>query len=121
MSERRIQSEVLLAAADAGLTLWRNNTGQAWAGEAERLPDGSVLIRDPRPLHAGLCKGSSDLIGLRRVTITPEMVGETLAQFVALEVKSPRGRLTQEQSRFIGFVDQAGGLARVVRCAGDLL
>ena len=65
MSERAIQNEVLLALADLGITGWRNNVGTGWAGKASKRDDGSVLVRDARPLHAGLCKGSSDLIGLR--------------------------------------------------------
>ena len=120
MSERRIQSEIMLAASDAGLTLWRNNVGQGWTGKAQRLADGSVLIRDPRPLHAGLCKGSSDLIGLKPVVVTEEMVGHTIAQFSAVEVKSKRGRVTADQQRFLDFVNSVGGLPIVARGVGDL-
>jgi hypothetical protein len=119
-SERRIQSEVLLAAGDAGMTLWRNNVGQGWTGKAERLADGSVLIRDPRPLHAGICKGSSDLIGLRRVTVTEAHIGQDIAQFAAVEVKAKRGRVTQEQEQFLAFVRSAGGLSIVARHPDDL-
>ena len=120
MSERRIQSEIMLAASDAGLTLWRNNVGQGWTGKAQRLADGSVLIRDPRPLHAGLCKGSSDLIGLKPIVVTEEMVGHTIAQFSAVEVKSKRGRVTADQQRFLDFVNSVGGLPIVARGVGDL-
>ena len=120
MSERKIQTEILLAASGEGLTLWRQNVGTGWAGKSHRLDDGSVLIRDARPLHAGLCKGSSDLIGLRQVTITEEMVGQTLAQFVALEVKQPGKYPTPDQRNFLDFVRDAGGLAKVVRGVEDL-
>jgi len=129
MSERRIQSEIMLALADHGITGWRNNVGTGWAGKnvinitragAVQVEPGDVVVRSARPLHAGLCKGSSDLIGLRAVTVTEDMVGEMLAQFVALEVKRPGAKPTQEQRRFIDFVKNAGGFARVVRCAGDL-
>jgi hypothetical protein len=47
----------------------------------------------------GLCKGSSDLIGLRSLEITPELVGQRLAQFVALEVKAAQGVPSPEQRR----------------------
>ena len=120
MKESDIQRAVMLAASSAGLTVWRNNTGQAWAGTAQRLQDGSILIRDPRPLHAGLCKGSSDLIGLRRVLVTPEMVGRTLAQFTGIEVKRPGQRPTPEQAHFLEFVQDAGGLALVARSPDDI-
>lgn len=119
-SERRIQNEVLLAAADAGMTLWRNNVAMTWTGKTERLADGSILIREPRPLHAGLCNGSSDLIGLRRMVITADQVGQEIAQFSAVEVKTKRGRLTANQARFLDFVRDAGGFSIVARSADDL-
>lgn len=118
-SEHAIQNTVLLAAKELGYTLWRNNTGTGWVGKAIRQKDGSVLVRDARPLHAGLCKGSSDLIGLHRRTITQDDVGKTIAQFVALEIKTPTGRLTTEQQWFLEFIQQAGGIARVVRSVED--
>lgn len=120
MSERRIQSEILLAAGPAGLTLYRNNVGTGWAGKVQRLQDGAVLIRDPRPLHAGLCKGSSDIIGLRPVVVTPDMVGQTIAQFTAIEVKQPGSYPSKEQRHFLEFVQSKGGLAIVARSVADL-
>lgn len=120
MSEKAIQSAVMLAASQAGFTIWRNNTGQAWAGDATRLADGSILIRNPRPLHVGLCKGSADLIGIRPVVVAPEMLGQTLAQFTAIEVKTPRGKLSEPQARFLAFVESKGGLALLARSARDI-
>jgi hypothetical protein len=69
------------------------------------------VIRQGRPLHAGLCVGSSDLIGYRQV--------DGLAQFVALEVKSPTGRPTKEQGLFIDHIQAAGGLAGIARSVDD--
>jgi hypothetical protein len=63
----------------------------------------------------GLCKGSSDLIGLRVLEITPELVGQRLAQFVALEVKTAQGVLSQEQRAFLRLVKDLGGVAAVCR------
>jgi len=74
---------------------------------AQGLRPGDVVIRGGRPLHAGLCVGSSDLIGYRSVG--------GVAQFVALEVKTERGRVSPEQQRFIEHIRQAGGCADVVR------
>lgn len=119
-SERDIQNTILIAASKAGYTLWRNNVGTGWVGEHQRLRDGSVLVRSPRVLHAGLCKGSSDLIGIRPVVITEEMLGRTIAQFAAIEVKSNRGRARPEQDRFIAFVRSVGGYAVIARSAEDL-
>ena len=120
MSERRIQSEILLALAEHGLSGWRQNVGTGWAGEVQKLKDGSVLIRNPRPLQAGLCRGSSDIIGLRPLTITPEMIGQTIAQFAAIEVKQPGSYPKPEQRHFLGFVQSKGGLAILARSVADL-
>ena len=70
-----------------------------------------MVIRQGRPLHAGLCVGSSDLIGYRQV--------DGLAQFVALEVKSATGRATKEQSQFLEHIQVAGGLAGIARSVDD--
>ncbi len=118
--EGRIQREIMLAASAAGWTTWRNNVGRAWAGDVSHLRDGSILIQNPRPLHAGLCKGSADLIGLRPLVVTQAMVGTTLAQFIGIEVKAPCGRVTQEQARFLEFVRSKGGLALLARSGRDI-
>lgn len=59
--------------------------------------------------------GGSDLIGWRSVEITPEMVGQSIAQFVAIECKAASGRVSPDQIRFIEAVKKAGGVAGVVR------
>ena len=120
MSERAIQNEILLAASAAGWTLFRNNVGQGWTGDAIHLPDGSVMIRNARPLHAGLCTGSSDLIGWRPLLIGPEHIGTTVAQFAAVEIKTHRGRATKEQSNVLRVVDEAGGVSVLARGPSDI-
>ena len=77
---------------------WRNHVGVATYPGGQKVP-------------YGLCKGASDLIGIRSVLITPEHVGTTLGQFVAIEVKSARGRLSPEQQLFLNLVTSRGGLA----------
>lgn len=95
--------------------LFRNNVALAWVGERVRHEPDLLVLRNPRPLHAGLCVGSSDLIGWRTVTITPEMVGQRVAVFTAIESKSLRGRAKEEQENFIGAVRRAGGIAGIAR------
>ena len=106
MSEQQTQQQILLELTRGPVRLWRNNTGM-------------LLDRQGRPVKFGLCKGSSDLIGLRSVTIGPEHVGQTLAVFVAVEVKSAKGRTTAEQGAFIEQVTAMGGLAGVARTVGE--
>jgi len=127
MSEQNILRAAMLKLSQLGVTVWRQNTGQAWVGDATRISrpavvkllPGDVVIRGARVLHAGLCKGSSDLIGLTPVKITPDHVGRQLAVFTAVEVKNKRGRVTPEQARFLEFVTQQGGLAGVARSDDD--
>ena len=127
MSEHEIQQRILLACGKGASRLWRNNVALAWTGQAQQikrrgmvlLEPGDVLIRNARPLHAGLCKGSSDLIGLRTITVAPEHLGQRLAVFAAVEGKSATGRVTTEQQAFIEQVQGMGGLAGVARSVGE--
>lgn len=121
MLESNIQKNILLATSKTKTRLFRNNVGQAWTGnEIIRNRDGSVLIKDARPLKAGV-KGMADLIGLTPVTITPDMVGKTLAVYTAIEVKTTKGRASKEQVQFLEFVASLGGFAGVARSPEDAL
>lgn len=106
MSEQQIQQQLRLALSRGPVRLFRNNTGV-------------LLDRQGRPVQFGLCKGSSDLIGLRTITVGPEHVGQRLAVFAALEVKAPKGRLTAEQRSFLEMVEGMGGFAGEVRSVED--
>lgn len=98
-------------------TLFRNNTGTGWQGSrVEHLQNGTMLIHNPRPLNAGLCKGSSDLIGFTEVVITADMIGKKVAVFTALEAKLlRRSKTSEEQLNFIRVVKEAGGRAGIVQ------
>ena len=120
MSEHSVQNEIRNALAGKCLA-FRVNVGQAWAGDAKRLPDGSVLIRNPRPFNTGLPAGFADLFGIVPVVITPEMVGQTVGIFHALEVKAKAGRVSDKQQNFLKAVNDNGGRAGVVRSAADAL
>lgn len=63
--------------------------------------------------------GGSDLIGYRRVTVTPEMVGKHVAVFAAVEVKTARGRVKAEQQRFVDHIRSAGGIAGIARSVDE--
>lgn len=120
MSDTPFLHRILLAVgALPGVRLFRSNTGMAWTGDAVRLRDGSMLIRNPRPLHAGLVKGSGDLIGWTSVEITPAMVGQRVAVFTSLEAKEGAGRANRDQRNWRDQVQAAGGIAGVVRSEED--
>jgi|SRR5579862_2122339 len=116
--EQEIGKRIQLALAKC-CTLFRNNTGLGWVGKSTRfgmqmnirVAPGDVLIKQARPLHAGLCKGGSDYVGWTPVKITPEMVGKTVAVFTGIEVKTPDGRRSPEQKNFVAQVEKHGGFA----------
>jgi hypothetical protein len=100
VSEQELQQRIRLQLGSSPVRLWRNNVG-ALRDERGRL------------VTYGLCKGSSDLIGLRQVLIGPEHLGQTLAVFSAIEVKAPKGRLREEQRSFLELVERFGGYSGI--------
>ena len=119
-SEAEIQKSVQLAISENGAVAFRNNSGTAWVGEITRFPNGDLVIKRPRVLHAGLCTGSSDLIGYHSIIVTPDMIGSKVAIFMAIECKTLRGRLSPKQKNFLGRVSDAGGIAFVAKSAADV-
>lgn len=120
-SEARVQSQVRLAAPPAGMRLFRNNVG---------------ALRDERgvPVRYGLANESkaqneklksSDLIGWRRLVITPAMVGSIVGQFVALECKHEGWKYTGDehevgQYNWQALVAADGGYAKFITHPGQL-
>lgn len=120
MSEQTLMSQIMLfLGRRLDVKLFRNNTGTGWVGKRGKTDiPGAVLLLDARPLHAGLCKGSSDLIGFTSVKITPDMVGKTVAIFTAIEIKDG-AKVSDEQKNFIEVVGNAGGYIGVARNTED--
>jgi len=114
-AERDILALIHRRVSGNGRTFFRNNVGTGWQGAKVVQQGGAVTLMQARPLHAGLCVGSSDLIGWTSVQITPEMVGRKVAVFSAIEAKAAKGRATDEQLRFISAVKAAGGFAGIAR------
>ena len=107
-SEQTIQQQIRLACSRGPVRLHRNNTG---------------TLRDQhgRPVQFGLAKGSADLIGWTTRTITPDMVGQQVAVFTSIEVKSATGRLRPDQRQWMEAVQAAGGIAGVARSVEDAM
>ena len=119
MAEADITNPILKEASRMGARLFRQNVALAWVGKQIKRTPTTITLENSRPLHAGLCKGSSDVIGWTPVLVTPEMVGQTLAVFTAIEVKAGRVPVTEEQERFVAAVVAAGGIGRVVRSVAE--
>ena len=121
MTESKVQGEIRLEASRKGVRLWRNNVG---------------VFRDSkgRAVRFGLCNDSSrvnksiksaDLIGIRPVVITQEMVGATIGMFVSIECKHSDWHYTGTdrevaQQRWIDLVREYGGDAKFVTSAEGL-
>jgi hypothetical protein len=109
-SETKLQQEIRLALGTIpSLRLFRNQVGQ--------LPD----PRTGRYVQFGLAKGSSDLVGFKTIKITPEMIGQEVAQFVSIEIKTERGKLTEVQQNWLQKVKSSGGIVGVARSIQDAL
>ena len=104
MSEQELMQEIQLEVSRLGGRVFRNQTGKYKVGD--------------RWISSGLCVGSSDLIGW-----FPKIEFDTMddtAVFLAIEVKTPKGRVRPEQQKFINCVKKAGGIAFVARSVEDV-
>lgn len=149
--------------AEPGVTLWRQNTGVCKSEVCTRahlerllghlsgatqksgtgagltyLAQAAKLIRDlledrPRFTPFGLCKGSSDIVGIvsREITVERpigkgsdlEICAASIGVFIAAEVKAPepaRIKITDDQAAFLRVVNERGGVGRVVRSVDDM-
>lgn len=103
MRETDISNLIRMTASKLGARLFRNHRGKHLTMDGKRI------------VETGLAPGASDLIGWTPVTITPEMVGRSVAVFTACEVKSGRRVPTTEQGNFLDRVNEAGGIGFVAR------
>lgn len=119
--EKNIRNNIILLSAGDGVTLFNNPVGTAWAGKYNPATH-SVIA--PRAVRYGLAVGSSDLIGITPVKITPDMVGKTIGVFTGVEVKLDKNgkyKETAEQKKFGRFIEKNGGFYILADSYGDLL
>lgn len=106
-------------ASSLGHRLFRNGNGLAWAGQAIQLKDGSLLIKNPRPIKYGLGVGSGDLIGGTRIKVTADMVGKHVFLFTNYEIKTKNTKVSKEQTAFHETVRRLGGISVIERFSSD--
>lgn len=93
--EHRIQNEIRLALADSCI-LFRMNVGTGYT-------------HDGRYFSTGVPKGFSDLFGFRKSD----------GRAVFIEVKTPKGKPTDQQKQFLSAMQKAGAIAGICRSAEE--
>ena len=106
-SERDTQTSILLELSHGPTRLLRVNAGVAWQGSVLQHNRDLLVLAHPRAIRLAT-PGVSDIIGWTEG-----------GRFVAIEVKAPRGRVTDEQKAFLDLVRRSGGLAGVARSVAD--
>lgn len=120
-SEAAVSNAVRLEASRKGVRSWRNNVGACEDKRGRLIRYG--LANDSAAMNKAL--KSSDLIGIRPLLITPDMVGCTIGQFVAREVKRADWKFTgtereNAQLRFLELVVSLGGDACFCNDVGSI-
>ena len=112
-SESDVQAEIRLQASREGARLWRNNLGAVHTDDGRFIRYG--LANDTQAMNK-LIK-SSDLIGIKPVSITHRHIGAIIGQFFAREVKAGNWNYSGTereiaQLKFIQLVTSMGGDAK---------
>lgn len=106
MSESDTLRDIILRLSNTDTRLFRMQSGSFRALHSDQV------------IRVGI-PGMSDTIGLRRITVTPELLGRSLAVFVAIEVKSKTGKPHANQLDFVQVVSNLGGYAGIARSVDD--
>ncbi len=124
--EHAIQNAGRNALAVDDVFCTRANVGKAWTGNRDditRLPDGSILIRNPRPFDTGLPTGFSDTFGVRSERVTLEwcqrMMGKNVGIAFFIEYKDIGKKPTPTQAAFLGAMSRLGARSGVATSADE--
>ena len=104
--ETKIQNRIMMDMSKKGYLVWRNQVGL-------------FKTMDGRTVNIGI-KGSSDLMAVKPTVITPDMVGQTVAVFVAVEVKTATGRQSEPQKKWQKAVEKLGVKYILARSENDI-
>lgn len=110
-------------ATRSDVVLDSNASGMAYVGKLIKHNGSSVVLGFARRMSFGVFSpGGPDMIGIKTIIISKDMVGQKIGQFVGVEIKKPEGgRLTVEQAEVIGMINMRGGLSGVVTSVDDLI
>jgi hypothetical protein len=87
--------------------------------EVQRVKNGGYFIKNGRPVKFGLIPGSGDTIGWQSIEVTQEMVGQKIAVFCSIEIKTCNDRLSKAQRNWNRIVRLSGGIAKVFHAKKD--
>lgn len=110
MRESEIQNQIRLALAPHAI-LFRTNAGEFYQGQRVWSKEfGQTVLINLKKVE-GLPKGYSDLSGVRR----------TDGRAIFVEVKTPTGRVRDEQAHFLAVMRNNHALAGVARSAKEAI
>lgn len=121
-TESPVLAGTQLECARLGVLVQRNNVGACQDKTGRLIRFG--LMNESAKVNEIL--KSSDLICVTPIRITPEMIGQVIGVYTALETKRPGWHLTpgddrgQAQDRYHQLVRQHGGRAGFVTCDADV-
>lgn len=121
LKEGAVQNLIKLEASQKGCRLWRNNVGALYTQDGSFLRYG--LANESSSINKKI--KSADLIGIKPIKITKEMIGITIGQFISREVKkenwSYRGTEDEKaQLAWIELINSLGGDACFANKEGTL-
>ncbi len=104
--ETNVTNGSMLRLGEKGIVVWKNPRG---------------FDHEKKIKYGVGPNGASDLIGFESIIITPDMVGQRIARFIAPESKSGAdGVVSGDQDSFQAMVIKAGGKAPVLRSPDDV-
>jgi len=120
-SEAAIQAKIRLEATKKGWRVWRNNVGALYDADGGFIRFG--LANDSKAMNDRI--KSPDLIGIRPLVITSDMIGRTIGQFIGLEVKHSQWKFTGNkhelaQLKFLELINGLGGYGKFINNTGGL-
>ena len=121
--EVNVQNEIRAELGKGPTRLFRQESSYFYTGRLGYI-NGQRVLLFPKEVRVGF-DGQPDLGGWTSVVVTPDMVGQTIAIAVQIEVKRPRkSKRSAEQVQFIDFAKGVGvraGFARSVEEAKKIV
>ena len=123
----KLVNDTLISQQDENTRLWKNATGLAvdydsaksliyYLGKRAGMSDREIDINfyKLRKIKFGAV-GAPDIIGIRKIHITSEMVGFDIGLWVGYECKTGKAVQSKQQKLFEKMITAFGGLYKVIK------